>query len=81
MFELQPCHYHEGFFTTFLHIMVSQNPKKSNTKKITFKNFICCDLKVYLCQRKCHDILKNANIFKKILIELIFGLYEIYNIY
>jgi hypothetical protein len=52
-------------FHNFLHIMVGQNPKKLNTKKITFLNFISCDVKTYLCQKYiCHIILKNANILK-----------------
>jgi hypothetical protein len=35
----------------FLHIMVGQNPNKSNSKKTTFLNLILCDLKVYLCEK------------------------------
>jgi hypothetical protein len=38
----------------FLHIMVGQNPYKSNSKEITFKILICCDVKVYLCQKNIH---------------------------
>jgi hypothetical protein len=66
MFELQPCNYYAGFSQCFLHIMVRQNPKKSNAKEITFFYFIQCDVKVYLCQKYlCHNVLKNANILKK----------------
>jgi hypothetical protein len=66
MFELQPCHYYEGFSQYFLHIMVGQNSNKSNSKKNAFKNIIWCDVKLYLCQKHIrHNILKNTNIFKK----------------
>ncbi len=34
-------------FHNFLHIMVNQNPKKSNAKKISFKIFIWCDVRIY----------------------------------
>jgi len=36
MFELQPCRYYEGLSQFFWHIMVGQNPNKSNSKEITF---------------------------------------------
>jgi hypothetical protein len=34
MFEFQSCPYYEGFSQRFLQIMVDQNPKKSNAKKL-----------------------------------------------
>jgi hypothetical protein len=50
----------------FLHIMVGQNPNKSNSKKTTFFNLIWCDVIIYLCQKYIHhNVLKNENIFKK----------------
>jgi hypothetical protein len=64
----------------FLHIMVGQNPNKSNSKETTLLNLIWCDVRVYLCKKKSHDVLKNANIFKK-WFEIIFSLYEICSIY
>jgi hypothetical protein len=81
MFELQLCHYYEGISLLFLHIMVGQNPNKSNSKEITFLNLIWCDVKVYLCQKiyTSHHIKKCTNIQK--MIEMIFSLYEICNIY
>ncbi len=55
-------------FTMFLHIMVGQNPNKSNSKETTFFNLIWCDVKVYLCQKYiCHNIFLNENIFKILL--------------
>jgi hypothetical protein len=61
--------------------MVNQNSKKSNAKKITFKIFIWCDVRVYLCQKYiCHNILKNENIIQK-MIEIIFSFYDICTIY
>ncbi len=52
-------------FTMFLHIMVGQNPKKSNARGITHFYFIWCDVRIYLCQKHiCWNVLKNANIFK-----------------
>jgi hypothetical protein len=35
----------------FLHIIVGQNPKKSNAKETTFFYFKWCDVKIYLCQK------------------------------
>jgi hypothetical protein len=32
----------------FLHIMVGQNPNRSNDKKITLLNFIQNDVRIYL---------------------------------
>jgi hypothetical protein len=53
-------------FTMFLHMMVGQNPHKQMPKKLHFKIFIWCEVKVYLCQKtRDHNVLKNANIFKK----------------
>jgi hypothetical protein len=35
----------------FLHIVVGQNPNKSNSKETTLFNLIQCDVRVYLCQQ------------------------------
>ncbi len=45
----------------FLHIMISQNPKKSNAKETTL--FILYDVMLqYICAENiCHNILKFAN--------------------
>jgi len=43
-------------FTIFMHIMVGQNPKKSNGRNITIFYFMWCDVKVYLCQKTCHTM-------------------------
>jgi hypothetical protein len=46
-------------FHNVLHIMVGQNPKKSNAKETTFYYFIWCDVIIYLCQKNIHhNILK-----------------------
>jgi hypothetical protein len=43
----------------FLHIMVGQNPKKSNVKKTTLSYFLWCDVRIYLCQKYiCQNIFK-----------------------
>jgi len=49
----------------FFHIMVGQNPKKSYPKKLHF--FISYDMTLeHACGKTmCHNVLKNANIFKK----------------
>jgi hypothetical protein len=49
----------------FLHIMVGQNPKKSNVKKTTFLNFIWCDVRVYLCQIYISQCTKKMQIYSK----------------
>jgi hypothetical protein len=57
-------------FTIFLHIMVGQNPNKSNSKETTFLNLIWCDGQLYLCQKyrsqhieKCKYIQKRLKWF------------------
>jgi hypothetical protein len=53
-------------FHNFLHIMVGQNPNKSNSENTILFNVIWCDVKIYLCQKYIHhNVLKNENIFKK----------------
>jgi hypothetical protein len=49
----------------FLHIMVGQNPKKSNEQKLHF--LISYDVMLkYICAKNvCHNVLKNENIFMK----------------
>jgi hypothetical protein len=65
----------------FLHIMIGQNPNKSNSKETTLFNPIWCDVRVYLCQNNiCHNILKNENTIKK-MIEMISNLNEICSVY
>jgi hypothetical protein len=63
----------------FLHIIVSQNTKKSNAKETTFLNFIWCDLIIYLCKSNVHhNVLKNEKIFfniKNIYVFIIFIIY------
>jgi hypothetical protein len=54
-------------FTMFLHMMVRQNPHKQMSRKLHFLYFIWCEVKFYLCQKKIHNVLKNASIFKKLL--------------
>ncbi len=55
-----------SIFTMSLHIMVGQNPKKSNANETKLLYLIWCDVKVYLCKKnKNHNIWKNENIFKK----------------
>jgi hypothetical protein len=51
-------------FTMFLHIMVGQNPEMSNAKECILFSFIWCDVRLYLHKKKCHNMLKNENIFK-----------------
>jgi len=47
----------------FLHIMVGQNPKMSNAKKLCF--LVSYDVMLdYIYTKKCHYIFKNENIFK-----------------
>jgi hypothetical protein len=42
------------------------NPNKSNAKSFTNFYFIWCDVKLYLFKKNVHhNVLKNANIFKK----------------
>jgi hypothetical protein len=52
-------------FTMFLHIMVGQNPKKSNAKETTFYYFIWCDVSIYLCQKKKHYNILKMQIYSK----------------
>jgi hypothetical protein len=43
----------------FLHIMVGQNPKKTNGKETTLFYFVWRDLEVDLCQKNIrHGVLK-----------------------
>jgi hypothetical protein len=62
-----------------LHIMVGQNPKKSNVKKTTISYFIWCDVRIYFCQKKMSKHSKCKYIHK--MIEMIFNPYENFNIY
>jgi hypothetical protein len=70
----------EHTFSNFLHNMVCHNTKNSIKKKIHFSNLYCVipkyisdKKKMLLHTEKCKYILK--------MIEMIFSLYEIYNIY
>jgi hypothetical protein len=58
----------------FLHIMIIQTPKQSNVKKIIFFNFICYDVKNICTKNHMSQCIQK-------LIEIIFNLYEIYNVY
>jgi hypothetical protein len=64
-------------FTMFLHVMVGQNKKKSNAKEITFHYFIWCDVRH---KTNVHHYELKMQITQK-LIEIIFNLHEICNIY
>ncbi len=64
----------------FLHIMVGQNPKKSNAKKIKKFYFISWDVRVYLCQKKTSQCTKKCKYIKK-KIEMIFTFNENFNIH
>jgi hypothetical protein len=64
----------------FLHIMVGQNPNKSNSKETTFLNLILCDVRVYLCQKNTSHHTKKCKYNKK-LIKTIFNLSKICDIY
>ncbi len=67
-------------FHNFLHIMVSQNPMKPNAKEITFFYFIECNVKIYFCNIYMSQSTKKCKYPQK-MIEMIFNLYEICNIY
>jgi hypothetical protein len=49
----------------FLHIMVGQNPNKSNSKETRIFNIIGCDVKVYLCQKYIHHNVLKMQIYSK----------------
>jgi hypothetical protein len=69
----------------FLHIMVGQNPKKSNANETTFfisydvtLKYICTIYIYVTCTQKYHT--KNSKYIQE-RIEMIFNLYEIFSIY
>jgi hypothetical protein len=64
----------------FLHIMVSQNPKKPNAKEITFFDFIECNVIIHLCNLYMSQHTKKCK-YPQEMIEMICNLYEICSIY
>ncbi len=60
--------------------MVDYNTKNSIAKKIPFSN-LYCEVPKYICGKKCISLcIKNCKYTQK-MIEMIFSLYEICNIY
>jgi hypothetical protein len=64
----------------FLHIMVSQNPKKSNAKQTNF--LISYDVILnYICTKSCMSQCKQKCKYDQEIIELNFNIYGICSIY
>jgi hypothetical protein len=66
MFEFQPCYYCEGFSQCFCILWCVKTQINQMPKKTTFKNFIWCDVIIYLHKKNVHhNVFKNENILKK----------------
>jgi hypothetical protein len=48
-----------------LHFMVGQNTKKSNVREISFLNFICYNVIIYLHRKNVHHKVLKMKIYDK----------------
>ncbi len=80
MFELSTMVILEHIFPNFLHNMVDYNTKNSIAKKIPFSN-LHCEVPKYICGKKCISLCIKKCKYTQKMIEMIFSLYEICNIY
>jgi hypothetical protein len=70
----------EHIFSNFLHNMVDYNTKNSITKKILFSN-LYCEVPKYICGKTMYITMYKKCKYTQKMIEMIFSLYEICNIY
>jgi hypothetical protein len=68
-------------FSSFWHNMVNHNTKNSIKKRKSFSQFILCDSNIYLLQTNVHHYVFQKCEYILKLIEMVFSIYEICNIY
>jgi hypothetical protein len=52
-------------FIMLLHFMVGQNKKKSNAREVSFFNFICYNVIIYLHRKNVHHKVLKMKIYDK----------------